>query len=354
MKIALLGDTHFGVRNDNPFFYEYFKKFYNEWFFPCLEKHGIKYVIQLGDLFDRRKYINFVTLQNAQDIFLDRLNQQYKSWVLTGNHDSYFKNTIEVNSVKLLLRQYKNIHGIIDPYETSFDGISILFIPWVCEENIEKVKMAIKISKSQIVVGHFEFAGFDMYKGTPHHGESLLQRDDLAKFEYVFSGHFHHKSSQDNIHYLGTPYEMTWTDYDDPKGIHLFDTATRELTFLQNPYRIFHKILYDDKEKDISYLEKFDYEFYKNVFAKVVVINKTNPYFFDMFIEKLEKTGVYKVEVVDDHKNADAITDDSIVSSVEDTLSILSTHVNQLQSEVDKKKLERLLSDLYHEALSIE
>lgn len=354
MKIALLGDTHFGVRNDNPFFYDYFKKFYHEWFFPCLEKNNITHIIQLGDLFDRRKYINFVTLKNAQDIFLDRLDDKYKSWILTGNHDSYFKNTIEVNSVNLLLQQYKNIHGIVSPYETSFDGISVLFIPWVCEENIEEVKEAIHLSRSQIAIGHFEFAGFDMYKGATHHGESLLQREDLAKFEFVFSGHFHHKSNQDNIYYLGTPYEMTWSDYDDPKGIHFFDTSTRELTFLENPFRIFHKILYDDKDKDNSFLESFDYEFYRNVFSKVVVINKTNPYFFDMFIEKLEKNGVYKVEVVDDHKNANMNSDDSIVSSVEDTLSILSSHVNQLQNDVDKRKLEKLLSELYHEALSIE
>lgn len=354
MKIALLGDTHFGVRNDNPFFYKYYDKIYNEWFFPYLEDRGIDKVIQLGDLFDRRKYINFVTLKNSQDIFLDRLNKKYKSWILVGNHDSYFKNTLEVNSLQLLLKQYSNIHGIICPYETSFDGVNILFIPWVCESNKEEVENALKVSKAQIVVGHFEFDGFDMYRGTPHHGESFIDRNLLNKFEFVFSGHFHHKSTKDNVYYLGTPYEMTWSDYDDPKGFHIFEPRTRELEFVKNPYQIFHKIFYDDKDKDLNFIDSFDYSLYKDTFIKVVVISKNNPYMFDMFIDRLEKNQAYNVEVVDDHHNLMYTSDESIVSSAEDTLTILSKHVNQLPADIDKSKLNKLMIEVYHEALSIE
>ena len=193
MKIALLGDTHFGVRNDNPFFYQYYDKFYNEWFFPLLEERGIDKLIQLGDLFDRRKYINFVTLKKSRDIFLETLNKKFKSWILVGNHDTYFKNTLEVNSLQLLLDQYSNIHGIIRPYETSFDGVNILFIPWVCESNKEEVEDALTKSKAQIVVGHFEFEGFDMYRGAPHHGESLFFLDifitNQRKKTYIISVH---------------------------------------------------------------------------------------------------------------------------------------------------------------------
>jgi hypothetical protein len=213
---------------------------------------------------------------------------------------------------------------------------------------------AIQVSKSQIVVGHFELDGFDMYRGTPHHGDSFIDVSLLQKFEFVFSGHFHHKSQKGNIYYLGTPYEMTWADYDDPKGFHIFDTNTRELQFLENPFRVFHKIFYDDTEKNLGFLDSFDFESYRKTFVKVVVINKANPYLFDLFIEKLEKNGVYNLEVVEDHKNAANVSEEHIISSAEDTLSILSKHINQLDNNVDKKKLERLMSDLYHEALSIE
>jgi hypothetical protein len=354
MKIALLGDTHFGVRNDNPFFYEYFDKFYNEWFFPYLKDRNINNLIQLGDLFDRRKYVNFLSLKNSQQIFLNRLNKNFNSWILVGNHDSYFKNTIEVNSLQLLLQNYNKIHGIVSPYETSFDGVSILFIPWVCDENKDEVERALKVSRSTVVVGHFEFSGFDMYKGIPNHVDSSLDIALFKKFEFVFSGHFHHKSTKDNIYYLGTPYEMTWSDYGDEKGFHIFDTNTRELEFVKNPYQIFHKIVYDDKDKDLTFLDQFDFSHYEKTFVKIIVTNKTNPYMFDMFVEKLEKNNAHNIEVVDDHLNMGYISEESIISSAEDTISILTKNVQQIQNDIDKKKLEKMMIDLYHEAMSIE
>lgn len=349
MKICLLGDTHFGVRNDNPFFHKHFEKFYTECFFPTLEANNVKYVIQLGDLFDRRKHINFNTLSLCRKYFLNPLNANYKSWILVGNHDSYYKNTIEINSTQLLLSEYKNIHGIISPYETSFDGINFLFVPWICDDNVVEVNKTINLSDSSIVVGHFELNGFEMYKGSVHQGG--MEKDNLSKFEFVFSGHFHHKSQQSNVYYLGTPYEMTWSDYDDPKGFHLFDTTTRTLEFIPNPFKMFHKIFYDDKDQ--STITNLDLTTYTESFVKVVVVSKTNPYMFDLFIDRLEKAGVYNVQVVDDHLNLGYTSDDDIVSSAEDTLSILTKHIQQFEDTVDKQELQKLMNELYHEALSV-
>ena len=62
----------------------------------------------------------------------------------------------------------------------------------------------------------------------------------------VFSGHYHHRSSQDNIHYLGNPYEIYWNDVNETRGFHVFDTETLEHTPINNPYRMFYKISYND------------------------------------------------------------------------------------------------------------
>ena len=59
MKIALVTDLHFGARGDSVPFDNFFKKFYDDTFFPYLVEHGIKTIFDLGDTFDRRKYINF-------------------------------------------------------------------------------------------------------------------------------------------------------------------------------------------------------------------------------------------------------------------------------------------------------
>lgn len=352
MLIALLGDTHFGARNDSPAFHKFFAKFYNEVFFPYLEKNNILHIIQLGDVFDRRKYVNFNTLDQCRSYFFDRANQDYTMWALVGNHDTYFKNTNKVNSPELLLADYHQIIPIESPITHEFENTEILFIPWICDDNLDIVQENINNTKAQIVIGHFEIDGFEMYKGSVHQGG--LSRDMFNKFEMVLSGHFHHKSTYGNINYVGTPYEMTWSDYGDPKGFHILDTETRELTFIENPFTIFHKLHYDDTDKQINEVVNIDFSQYSETFVKLIVRNKTNPYCFDMFVDKLEKAGVYNVQVVDDHFHMDSADDSDIVSEAEDTLTILSKYVDQLDSGVDKPQLDALLRNLYQEALSVE
>ena len=352
MKIALLGDIHIGARNDNPAFHKYFAKFYNEVFFPYLEEDNILHVIQLGDVFDRRKYVNFNTLKQSREYFFDRLNHYYTSWLLVGNHDTYYKNTNDVNSLDLLLDGYHNIKTVQGCTEVDFEDVKMLLVPWWCEDNDEHIKLHIKSTNATHLVGHFEIDGFEMYKGAIHQGG--ISRDTFSNFEKVFSGHFHHQSKYGNIHYIGTPYEMTWSDYDDPKGFHVFDTDTRETTFVENPYKMFHKIHYDDMDKQPSEVVNIDFSQYNETFVKLIVRNKTNPYCFDMFVDKLEKAGVYNVQVVDDHFHMDAIEDEEIVSEAEDTRTILTKFVNNIDSVVDKKQLEVLMLSLYEEALNVE
>ena len=352
MKIAVLGDTHFGARGDSPLFDQFFKRFYQELFFPYLEKNNIQHVIQLGDVFDRRKYVNFNTLKNCKQYFFDQLNIGYQSIMLVGNHDTFFKNTVEVNSLGLLLSEYDRIHKIKGPFETSFGGTSILFIPWICPENEKEVFEAISLSKSQICCGHFEIQGFEMYKGQIiDHGISPSLFD---KFELVLSGHYHHKSTKRNITYCGTPYEMTWSDFDDTKGFHILDTDTRELEFVPNPITMFCKIFYDDLDKTMEDVLLDDFSVYKDTIIKVIVRNKTNPYWFDMMIERLEKAGVAEIQVVDDHFNLNLEEDKDIVDEAEDTLTILNNYVAQLNISTHKEKVENLLRNLYSEALSLE
>ena len=353
MRVALLGDTHFGARGDSPIFHQFFKSFYDDVFFPYLNEHGVDYVVQLGDVFDRRKYINFQTLKNAKEYFFEPLNKgEMKSWLLVGNHDTYYKNTNNVNSLDLILGQYQNINTIHHPYETSFGGVSFLMVPWICPENEKEVFEAIKISKAQVCCGHFEISGFEMYKGAVI--DEGLDANIFSKFEFVFSGHYHHRSTKRNITYVGTPYEITWSDYSDQKGFHIFDTTTREVEFIPNPLSMFVKVHYDDLNKTIEDVLLDDFSVYKQTIVKVVVRNKTNPYWFDMFIEKLEKAGVVDIQVVDDHYNLNLEEDKDIINEAEDTLTILNKYISQVNLNTDKQKLENLLRSLYSEALSLE
>jgi len=352
MKIAILGDIHVGARGDSPYFHSYFKRFYDNVFFPYLKEHNILHVIQLGDVFDRRKFINFNSLKLSKEYFFDKLNNDYIGWLLTGNHDTYFKNTNDVNSPDLLLGEYLNINCINEPIELEFEGVNILLMPWICQENAQLCYNALKTSKAQIVMGHFEIEGFQMYRGA--YCEDGVNPNIFDKFDMVISGHFHTRSVSGNITYTGTPYEITWSDFDDPKGFHIFDTETRELAFVRNPYLMFHKLWYDDSASSMDEVLGLDFEQYRDTMVKLIIKNKVNTVWFDMYVEKLERSGVIDLQVVEDHLNLNLEDDNDIVNEAEDTLTILSKYVDQLEIKADKTKLDALLRDLYHQALTVE
>lgn len=353
MKVAVLGDTHFGARNDNQAFHDYFEKFYSDVFFPTLKERGIKRIIQLGDLFDRRKYVNFYTLKRARDYFFDQLviNDLHMD-VFVGNHDTYFKNTNEVNSPDLLLQDYLlYVRVYSEPTDIYLDDLKVTLLPWVCSGNYEQCMNHIQNTDSQVLFGHLELAGFEMHRGAINdHGMDVKPFD---KFDLVMSGHYHHKSSQGNIHYLGTPYEMTWSDYDDPKGFHIFDTETRELEFIRNPHTMFQKWFYNDVEANPLESNK-SFDSAAGAIVKVVVKNKTNPYWFDMYIAALEKAGAIDIQVVDDHLNLQLEDEDDIIDEAEDTLTILKNYANSISTNVDTADLNKFLSELYTEALTVE
>lgn len=353
MKICLLGDTHFGARNDNLHFHTYFDQFYSGVLFPYLREHGITNIVQMGDVFDRRKYINFQSLKLCRDYFFDPMVKEgIKCHVIVGNHDTYFKNTNEVNSLSLLLREYSNVLLYEEPQEITFEDCTFLMVPWICQDNEVRCLNAINNTNAEVIVGHFEISGFEMYRGAVC--DEGLAMDVFAKHPLVLSGHFHHKSSHKNIQYLGTPYEITWSDYNDPKGFHIYDTDTKELTFVPNPHIMFHKVHYDDAEKTMDEVMGADFESYRGTIVKIIVRNKNNPHWFDMFVDRLEQSGVIDMQVVDDHFHLDLETDDDIVNEAEDTLTILNKYVDQMQLQGDRQRLDNLIRTLYHEALSLE
>lgn len=353
MKIAILGDTHFGCRGDSVEFHKYFQKFYDNIFFPYLIGNKIDAIIQLGDLFDRRKYINFNTLYLSRKYFFNKLKEhKIKMITLLGNHDVAYKNTLEVNSSGLLLNDYSEVR-VIDDFATLMIGnIKIDIVPWICDDNEAHIFEAMKKSGAEICMGHFEIDGFAMDRGNIHHGG--LDRKALSKYDVVLSGHFHHRSSADNIHYVGTPYEMTWADYDDPRGFHIFDTATRELEFVCNVFTMFHKVYYDDTTQDFEHWKKYDYDSLKESFVKIVVVNKTNPYMFDTVVDNLYKASVSDISIVEDFTDTSIVDDDELIDQAEDTMTIINKTVDALSVDIDKNQLKNVLKEIYIESLNYE
>ena len=346
-KVALITDTHFGVRNDSQIFLDYMRNFYTDTFFPYLKEHNIQKCIHLGDVFDRRKYINYKSLFDSRDFFFDQLaKNNIETEIIAGNHDTFYKTTNEVNSVTLLLNEYSNIRTFDSPIEMS----NYLLLPWICKDNYEHSMNVIENTKCNILFGHLEIDGFEAHPGYLHDGG--FDKKLFDKFDMAFSGHFHHKSDNGTIYYLGNPYELTWQDYKDVRGFHIFDTETRELTFIENQNRMFYKFMYNDTELKLEDIDQIDVNHFKNKYIKVIVQDKSNPYLFDMVMDKIYKAGAFDITVVENF--IDVAGDEEIIDEAQDTITILSNYIEQLNTNVDKKNLDSLIKSLYNEALTLE
>lgn len=350
MKIAILGDTHFGMRGDSIAFHNHYREFYTKHFFPYLQEHGITEVMQLGDLFDRRKYISFQTLALCRKYFFDVMkHNKIKFYTLLGNHDITFKNTLEVNSPQLLLKEYDNIFVYDEPFTDKFWGVDI--IPWICRDNEQHVLEFIKKSSNQVCFGHFELQGFEMDRGNICH--EGMDPAILSKYDLVLSGHFHHKSNNGSIVYVGTPGEMTWADYNDERGFHVFDTETRDLTFVPNPNKMFYKIKYNDDELYYNDIIDADYSYLAGKYLKIVVEKRNNSFLFDTLIDSITKVAPLEVSVVEDF--SEIINDVNVdVDQAEDTMTILNKYVDGLTLPVESDRIKTVLRDVYSEALSME
>ncbi len=353
MKVAVITDQHFGVRGDSILFLDYYEKFYRDVFFPTLDARGINTVLDLGDTFDRRKYVNFVTLRRAKQMYFDPLKERgITVHSVVGNHTTYFKNTNDINTMDLLLKEYTNYNVYThEPVTVRLGSCDVMLSPWICPSNAEVSFEAFKETSAKILMGHFEFAGFEMMKGQlSDHG---LDRADFKKFLAVYSGHYHHPSSHENVTYLGAPYEMTWTDYAGKRGFHIFDTETLEMEFVQNPYSIFHKLEYDDSDLTVEDIDELDVSMLTSTHVKVIVKKKNNPYTFDLFIDKLQSAGAADIKVVEDHLNFDIIDEGELVDEAQDTLSLLRGYVDSLEVKANKERINEFLRDLYQEAVSL-
>ena len=353
-KLALITDTHWGVRGDNVAFLDNNKKFLDEVFFPYLDTNSIGRVIHLGDIVDRRKYININTARRLRTDFLDKLKERnLEVHLIAGNHDTYFKNTNEVNAIKELVENaYPSFKTYTKHAEcVNFDGVSVLFIPWICDDNREQILNEIQTTSAQIAMGHLEIQGFEMFRGSVvSHGDD---RNAFSKFDIVMSGHFHHRSSDGHIFYLGSHGEFTWSDYDDPRGFHIFDTETRELTFIQNPFKMFKKVWYNDADPEFLN-KKIDYAEYSGCMLKVIVTNKTNLYWFDKFIENLESVNPLDIQIVEDNLHLDLEDDANIINEAESTLDIFKKYIDNYElKNINKDKLTKKIFELYNEALSV-
>ena len=345
MKIAIITDQHFGARKNSKLFHDYFLKFYNDVFFPTLEEQGITTVVDMGDTFDSRKGIDFSALSWAKNNYYDRLQEMgVKVHTIVGNHTAYYKNTNNVNAVDLLLREYDNVTVYSEPTEVMLGQLPTLFIPWINQENEERTLKLIEKTTCSCAMGHLELQGFRINKQiVMEHG---LESKLFGKFSRVYSGHYHTRSDNGVVFYLGNPYEMFWNDVNDTRGFHIFDTKTITHEPVNNPYKLFYNIYYEDTD-----YQTFDSREYENKIVRIIVRKKSDVKKFEKFVDKLYSENVAELKVVENFAIQESGEFEAFES--EDTLSILNRYIEESEINLDKFLIKDLISEIYKEACEI-
>jgi len=345
MKVAIITDTHWSARKASRHLHDYFELFYKNVFFPALEEYGVEVVIHMGDAFDNRKSIDFWGLDWTRRVVLDPLSK-YETHIIVGNHDIFLRNSTEINAPDLLLKDYPNIKTYNSPTNTKVGGIDMTFIPWICSENYDETLKVISKSKAKVALGHLELQGFRVNRNLimEDHGTDPKIFD---KFTKVFSGHYHTRSNNGKVFYLGNPYEMYWTDVNDTRGFHIFDTKTLEHTPINNPYKLFYNIYYEDTPYQL-----FDTTEYENKIVKVIVRKKSKQKDFEKFIDKLYTAGIQDLKIVENFDIQE--NEDFEIDEEENTMSILNRYIDEAEFEFDKNIIKGIFQDLYRQACEVE
>lgn len=352
-KIAVLNDTHAGIRNSSNIFIDYQRQFYEKVFFPYLLENDITHIIHLGDYYENRKHINFKALHANRVMFLQKLRDYNITMdIIPGNHDVFYKNTNQLCSLKELLGHYMNeVNIIMEPTVMDYDGLKMAMIPWITKENEQDTIEFLRECDATVVGAHLELAGFEISPGyiCPH---GQVDPNIFDRFDLVLSGHFHSKSRKGNIMYLGAQMEFFWSDAHEPKFFHIFDTDTLDVDPIHNPISIHEKVLYDDKDED-DYLTR-DLSFLNNKFVKVVVINKSDLFQFDQFIDRIQNMSIHDLKIAETFTEftGEYVDDDDV--NMQDTETIIATYIDGVETDLNKDKLKTQIHSLMVEAQTME
>ena len=306
--------------------------------------------MHLGDYYDHRKFVNFKALNHNRRVFLDQLRKRGMSMdIIPGNHDTYYKNTNELNSLKECLGHYMNeVNIVMEPKVMKYGSLNVGLVPWICNDNYEQCMNFIRDCKADWIGAHLELKGFEMMRGlTNTHG---MSPDIFKRFELVLTGHYHVGSKKDNIWYLGSQMEFFWSDAHDPKFFHIIDTETRQIEKIRNNNTLFEKVVYNDEEIDYNSYNKD----LSKKFVKVVVANKTDPFTFDRFIDNIQNQDIYELKIAENFNEFVGANVDDEDMNFEDTTEIVDTYIDAVDTDLDKDKIKVQMRELMTEAQTLE
>lgn len=354
MNIAIITDQHFGARNENDNLDYHFQQFYENVFFPHIDKYQVTDIFDLGDTFDRRKTINFLTLKKCQEYWFTEIQKRnINLHILLGNHTVYYKNTNRINSPNILLNNVPNIKIYEKPEIVKVnDGkVSVMMLPWINKENEKESFEFVAENQADMVMAHLELTGFQMNAGIIC--DSGYDPKLFKNQKQVLTGHFHKKMSSGNVHYLGSPYAMNWAEANHPHGFYIWnpDESSRfqDFEFVENPYDAFVEIHY--KDQDIR-LDEYDFSVFERKFVRVYTYGLKNREKFDLLISKIYENNPENVKIIDKAfvQNTNQIGLD-VSCDMQDIIQSFVEKTFGESKEIQPKRLVNVAMSLYNKAI---
>lgn len=345
-KVIFVTDIHVGARNDHPAIVDIQKKFWLH-LVEQMNTMGIFDIICGGDFFDKRTYVTIKSMEFArwlEDLFTVN-GITFKT--LVGNHDTLYRDTNEMNSLDKFFVNSPSIIVYKDVIE--LPELNLLAVPWICADNEKEIMEKMATTKMQYCYGHFSIKGFEFHKGTVcDHG---LDESVFNRFKSVFSGHFHTRSNRGNITYLGSPYEMSWSDFNDPRGFHVFDSDEGSLQFHQVPLHLFYTIDYVGSPVIYSPVSPGSFQ---GMFVKVLVKEKGDVYEFDTFIKAIQSQNPADLQIIEqkiDIASQIELSEEEVKTRVKGNAEIINQYIDGLQDISDELKsgVKQELNTLYAE-----
>ena len=249
-KVILIGDTHWGINKFSLNILDDQLQLFNKQIFPYMEENNIKIIFSMGDLLDNRTKVDIAWLERLKREFFDVIKEKgYILYELLGNHDIYLRDSRDISLVELLSKEYKDNFKVFKNRELiNINGKNIYIVPWMTQE--EKLTTE-ELQDVDYVFGHFEIRGFYMVPGHMNETAGLGEKffKDNPRIKGVYSGHYHLKDTKGLIKYLGSAYQLNWSDYNDIKQFYEFDGDSIK-AIENNSTRKFIKIKYDDEIKE--------------------------------------------------------------------------------------------------------
>lgn len=346
MKYAIITDIHFGVHCDQTSFVNYQKDYFKQ-FWEYIDENEVGGIIFCGDFFHTRKAIDIEVLYLAKDMWWKPLSNRrhLKCYHIVGNHDVYYKNTNETNSIRIFTSKLDNVVLIENkPLQVN----NMLFIPWINNENLESIVQALDTSNADIVLGHFELS----LNNEPYY-KNQLDVSLLERFKLTISGHIHNPFTKtfnngNTFKYIGSPYETSWNEYGiEDRGFYVLDGFDLKLIKNNKPIHFIRNI------KDVAIDNNTIQNLPEYACLRVLIPTDYDSLKREMDVSKISKLPLRSIKFI--IEDVDNVHLSSIVDShltMNNLNAIVREYICNSNSQLDKETLLEKFFELEKESRS--